>query len=186
MQKDKKCCGRPSSKSNQLQPTVLLAASPPSVLSLQVFLIKNFSLTDKELCVFSLRAHMGEHAVWRRQWWRRAERRRGPGSTTRRPASTSTSASTPSLFLAAGRILCLPWQARGLVIFHCIIQWSFDQFMYENCREERCISRPHGLNFLWGQSPRVTSWAEGNLRFGGDLQCDVQRSLSSLPGKYWF
>ena len=28
--------GRPSSKSNQLQPTVLLAASPPSVLSLQV------------------------------------------------------------------------------------------------------------------------------------------------------
>ena len=42
LQKDKKIeksklYDRPSSKSNQLQPTVLLAASPPSVLSLQVF-----------------------------------------------------------------------------------------------------------------------------------------------------
>ena len=43
-----KCCDRPSSKSNQLQPTVLLAASPPSVLSLQVFqLFSHFS--EKEL-----------------------------------------------------------------------------------------------------------------------------------------
>ena len=44
-----KCCYRPASKSNQLQPTVMLAASPPSVLSLQVlFLIPSlfFVLTS--------------------------------------------------------------------------------------------------------------------------------------------
>ena len=64
---------------------------------------------------------MGEHAASRRQWWARARRRRGPAPTTRRRTSTSTSM---SLFLAAGRILCLPWQARGLVSFFQINIWS--------------------------------------------------------------
>ena len=70
---------------------------------------------------------MGEHAASRRQWWARARRRRGSAPTTRRRTSTSTST---SLFLAAGRILCLPWQARGLVIFHHI-NWPFDQVLYK-------------------------------------------------------
>ena len=44
-----KWCYRPASKSNQLQPTVMLAASPPSVLSLQVLFFNSLSLFCKSI-----------------------------------------------------------------------------------------------------------------------------------------